>query len=55
MLDPLDIIEPVHGISNNVVCATSKGPDQPVHGIYNNVVSVTSSLIRAFALRLNIL
>ena len=25
------IDEPVHEISNNVVCATSKGSDQPVH------------------------
>ena len=33
-------------ISNNVVCATSKGSDQPVH---------TRSQIRAFASRLNIL
>ena len=33
-------------ISNNVVCATSKGSDQPAH---------TRSLIRAFASRLNIL
>ena len=33
-------------ISNNVVCATSKGSDQPAH---------THSLIRAFAHRLNIL
>ena len=32
-------------ISNNVVCATSKGSDQPAH---------TLSLIRAFACRLNI-
>ena len=40
------IIEPVHEISNNVVCATSKGSDQPAH---------TRSLIRAFASRLNIL
>ena len=24
-------IEPVHEISNNVVCATSKGSDQPAH------------------------
>ena len=32
--------------SNNVVCATSKAPDQPAH---------TRSLIRAFACRLNIL
>ena len=38
------IIEPVHEISNNVVCATSKASDQPVH---------TRSLIRAFASRLN--
>ena len=38
--------EPVHEISNNVVCATSKGSDQPAH---------TRSLIRAFASRLNIL
>ena len=34
--------EPVHEISNNVVCATSKGSDQPAH---------TRSLIRAFASR----
>ena len=40
------IIEPWHGISNNVVCATSKASDQPAH---------TRSLIRAFASRLNIL
>ena len=32
--------EPVHEISNNVVCATSKASDQPVH---------TRSLIRAYA------
>ena len=38
--------EPRHEISNNVVCATSKGSDQPVH---------TRSLIRAFASRLHIL
>ena len=38
--------EPVHEISNNVVCATSKASDQPAH---------TRSLIRAFANRLNIL
>ena len=38
--------EPVHKISNNVVCATSKGSDQPAH---------TRSLIRAFASRLRIL
>ena len=38
--------EPRHEISNNVVCATSKGSDQPAH---------TRSLIRAFAGRLNVL
>ena len=38
--------EPRHEISNNVVCATSKGSDQPAH---------TRSLIRAFAWCLNIL
>ena len=38
--------EPVHEISNNVVCATSKASDQPAH---------TRSLIRAFACRLTIL
>ena len=38
--------EPRHDISNNVVCATSKGSDQPAH---------TRSLIRAFASRLSIL
>ena len=37
---------PVHEISNNVVCATSKALDQPAH---------THSLIRAFASRLSIL
>ena len=40
------LFEPRHEISNNVVCATSKGSDQPVH---------TRSLIRASASRLNIL
>ena len=40
------IIEPVHEIFNNVVCATSRALDQPEH---------TRSLIRAFASRLNIL
>ena len=40
------LFEPPHEISNNVVCATSKGSDQPAH---------TRSLIRAFASRLNIL
>ena len=39
-------IEPVHEISNNVVCATSKASDQPGH---------MRSLIRAFASRLSIL
>ena len=38
--------QPVHEISNNVVCATSKASDQPAH---------TRSLIRAFASRLSIL
>ena len=40
------IYEPVHEISNNVVCATSKDSDQPAH---------TRSLIRAFASRLSVL
>ena len=38
--------EPVHEISNNVECATSKASDQPAH---------TRSLIRAIASRLSIL
>ena len=38
--------EPVHEISNNVVCATSKASDQPAH---------TRSLIRAFSSRLSII
>ena len=38
--------EPVHDISNNVLCATSKGSDQPAH---------THSLFRSFARRLSIL
>ena len=38
--------EPLHEISNNAVCATSKASDQPAH---------TRSLSRAFASRLNIL
>ena len=42
----LFIFEPWHEISNNLVCATSKGSDQPAH---------THRLIRAFAGRLNIL
>ena len=40
------VYQPRHEISNNVVCATSKGSDQPAH---------MRSLIRAFASRLNIL
>ena len=38
--------EPVHEISNNVVCATSKASEQPAR---------TRSLIRAFTSRLSIL
>ena len=38
--------EPVHEISNNLVCATSKASDQPAH---------TRSLIRAFASHLSVL
>ena len=40
------VFEPVHEISNNMACATSKASDQPAH---------TRSLIRAFASRLGIL
>ena len=40
------LIEPIHEISNNVVCATSEASDKPMH---------TRCLIRAFANRLNIL
>ena len=40
------IFEPRNEISNNRVCATSKGSDQPAH---------RRSLIRAFVCRLNIL
>ena len=40
------LYEPVHEVSNNVVCVTSKAPDQPAN---------TRSLIRAFASRLSIL
>ena len=40
------IYEPRHEISDNVVCATSKGSDQPAH---------TRSLIRAFDSRLKII
>ena len=46
VLSQLYLFEPVHEISNNVVCATSKASDQPAH---------TRSLIRAFASRLSIL
>ena len=45
-LDQTIRYEPVHEISNNLVCATSKASDQPAH---------TRSLIRAFASRLSIL
>ena len=41
-----NIYGPRHGISNNVVCAISKGSDQPAH---------TRSLIKAFSGSLNIL
>ena len=41
-----NIIEPVHEISNNVVCATSKASDQPAHA---------RRLIIAFASRLSVL
>ena len=41
-----NIIAPRHEISNNVVCATSKGSDKPAR---------TCSQIRAFASRLSIL
>ena len=43
---PVKEDEPVHEISNSVVCATNKASDQPAH---------TRSLIRAFASRFNIL
>ena len=46
LLSIQSIIEPRYEISNNLVCATSKGSDQPAH---------IRSLIRAFASRLNIL
>ena len=47
ILVPFEIqYEPVHEISNNVVCATSKASDQPAH---------TRSLIRALTSRLSIL
>ena len=44
--DHMLLFEPVHEISNNVVCATSKASEQPVR---------TRSLIRAFAGPLSIL
>ena len=44
--DQSQAYEPVHEISNNVVCTTSKASDQPGH---------MHSLIRAFASRLSIL
>ena len=44
--DSEKVIEPRHGIPNNVVYATSIGSDQPAH---------TRSLLRVFASRLNIL
>ena len=44
--EPVFKYEPVHEISNNVVCATSKASDQPAH---------TRSLIKAFASRLSII
>ena len=40
------LIEPVHEISNNLICATSKASDQPAH---------MRSLIRACASLLSIL
>ena len=46
MVNMNNIIEPVHEISTNVPCATSKASDQPTH---------THSLIRAFASHLSIL
>ena len=46
LLAKLMRFEPVHEISNNVVCATSKASDQPAY---------TRSLIRAFASHLSIL
>ena len=42
----MNVYEQRHKISNNVVCATSKGSDQPAH---------TRSLIRACARRLYVL
>ena len=49
----------INEISNNVVCATSKGSDQPAHTHSliraSDQPAHTHSLIRAFASRLNIL
>ena len=45
-ITPHLLYKPWHGISNNVVCATSKALDQPAH---------TRSLIRAFNSRLRVL
>ena len=45
-LNTKDKVMPVHEISNNVECATSKASDQPAH---------MRSLIRIFASRLSIL
>ena len=45
-LNKICLILMPYEISNNVVCATSKGSDQPAH---------TCSLTSAFARRLNIL
>ena len=42
----IKLFEPVHEISNKVVCATSKVSDQPAH---------MRSLIRAFASHLSVL
>ena len=46
LLNMLNGNEPVHEISNNVVCATRKDSDQPAH---------TRILIRAFACRSSII
>ena len=42
----LEIYEPRHEVSNNVICATNKASDQPAH---------MRCLIRAFVICLNIL
>ena len=46
ILPPYNNNEPVHEISHNLVCATSKASVQPAH---------TRSLIRVFASRLKII